>query len=48
MKKDQGTRVWLGHLAALGLGLIGLFLAAQLVASALGGFVLGTLSGFLP
>ncbi|MDR2567225.1 MAG: hypothetical protein LBC97_14425 [Bifidobacteriaceae bacterium] len=48
MRKDEGTHVWLGHLAALGLGILGLVLTAQLVAGALGGLVLGTLSGLTP
>ncbi|MDR2373102.1 MAG: hypothetical protein LBD77_03160 [Bifidobacteriaceae bacterium] len=48
MIKDQGTRVWLGHLAAVGAGLGGLVLVAHLAAGALGGLVIATLSSLMP
>ncbi|MDR1633865.1 MAG: hypothetical protein LBS27_02840 [Bifidobacteriaceae bacterium] len=48
MRKDEGTRVWFGHLAALGVGLLGLALTAQLIGGALGGLILGAVSGLMP
>jgi hypothetical protein len=40
--------VWLGHLAALGAGLLGLFLAAHLAGGVVEGLVAGAVSGLAP
>ncbi|MDR1443194.1 MAG: hypothetical protein LBJ02_12600 [Bifidobacteriaceae bacterium] len=48
MKKDQGTGVWLGHLAGIGLGAVALIVVTQMIGGMVGGMLLGAMSGLMP